>query len=331
MAQRSVQKNGVKTNSYRVGRSSKNAYKVGKLTKKTRFFNRKINYKLLFIFIAILLSFVFAVILGNHLSKKAEQSQSENHQNSVQTPVIPSIDKVLPELELNAFYVDLSTANRENSLSDQTGIARQNGNALYIEITDNEGKLTYSSTVSSEISCPHNENLDLSRLKNHFEYYDDYVIGYFASNFSASLDNQTRTQTQSNEILLISEATENGFSQIFIDFPKNITKNDLIYYQTYLLNLKLACKNTPIGIKIPISFISNAANHGILAEIMKVADFFAVDFSNQNAEQIEEVLEPIVYFSFRYEAVAIVSSDETTFDDRVAALLEKGIDDYIVK
>ena len=331
MAQKPTLKNGTKPNSFSTGRPSQNAYKVGKLTKKSRFTKRKINRKLIFVLVALLLSFVFAVVLGNYLSRKVEQSQTENPHNSAQSPVIPSVDKILPELELNAFYVDLSTATPENSLSDQTGVAREKGNALFMEINDKDGKLIYSSSVSNELSYSVNENLTLSRLKNHLEYYDDYVIGCFASSFSSTLDVATRTKIQSNEILLLSEAAENGFSQIFVNFSKNITKNDLIYYQTYLLNLKLTCQNTPIGIKIPLSFVSNAANHGILAELMKVADFFVLDFSGQNAEQIEEVLEPIVYFSFRYEAVAIVSSDETTFDDRVAALLEKGIDDYIVK
>ena len=331
MAQRPTLKNGTKPNSFSTGRPSQNAYKVGKLTKKSRFAKRKINRKLIFVLAALLLSFVFAVVLGNYLSQKVEQSQPENPQNSAQSPVIPSVDKILPELELNAFYVDLSTATSENSLSDQTGVAREKGNALFMEINDKDGKLIYSSSVSNELSYSVNENLTLSRLKNHLEYYDDYVIGCFASSFSSTLDVATRTKIQSNEILLLSEAAENGFSQIFVNFSKNITKNDLIYYQTYLLNLKLTCQNTPIGIKIPLSFVSNAANHGILAELMKVADFFVLDFSGQNAEQIEEILEPLIYFSFRYEAVAIISSDETTFDDRVAALLEKGIDNYIVK
>ncbi len=331
MAQKPTLKNGTKPNSFSTGRPSKNAYKVGKLTKKSRFTKRKINRKLIFILAALLLSFVFAVVLGNYLSRKVEQSQTENSQNSAQNPVIPSVDKILPELELNAFYVDLSTATPESSLSDQTGAAREKGNALFIEINDKDGKLIYSSSVSNELSYSVNENLTLSRLKNHLEYYDDYAIGCFASSFSSTLDVATRTKIQSNEILLLSEATENGFSQIFVNFSKNITKNDIIYYQTYLLNLKLTCQNTPIGIKIPLSFVSNAANHGILAELMKVADFFVLDFGNQNAEQIKEILEPLVYFSFRYEAVAILSAEETSLGERISALAQKGIDNYIAK
>ena len=331
MAQRPVSKNGIKSSSFSTGRPSKQTYKLGKLTKKSRFIRRKINRKLIFVLAILLLSFLAAVVFGNYLSKKVEQSGEETPSNSAQNPVIPSVDKVLPSINLNAFYADLSTANPENSLSDQTGTARQNGNALYIEITDNEGNLTYFSSVSSEISYPHNENLALSRLKNHLEYYNDYAIGCFASSFSASLETSERTKIQSNEILLIDEATKNGFSQIFVEFPKNITKNDIIYYQTYLLNLKLACKNIPIGIKIPLSFVTNAANHGNLAEIMKVADFFVLDFSDKSSEQIEEFLEPLVYFSFRYEAVAILSAEETTLGERISTLAQKGIDNYIVK
>lgn len=331
MSQRPTLKNGTKPNSFSTGRPSKNAYKVGKLTKKSRFTRRKINRKLIFVLAALLLSFVFAVVLGNYLSKKVEQSQPENPQNSAQNPVIPSVDKVLPNIKLNAFYADLSTATPESSLFEQTGTVREKGNALFIEINDKDGKLIYSSSVSNELSYSVNENLALSRLKNHLEYYDDYAVGCFVSSFSSTLDVATRTKIQSDEILLLSEAVGNGFSQIFVDFPKNITKNDLIYYQTYLLNLKLACKNTPIGIKIPLSFVSNAANHGILAELMKVADFFVLDFGNQNAEQIKEILEPLVYFSFKYEAVAILFAEGSSLDERISALAQKGIDNYIAK
>ena len=104
MSQRPTLKNGTKPNSFSTGRPSKNAYKVGKLTKKSRFTRRKINRKLIFVLAALLLSFVFAVVLGNYLSKKVEQSQPENPQNSAQNPVIPSVDKVLPNIKLNAFY-----------------------------------------------------------------------------------------------------------------------------------------------------------------------------------------------------------------------------------
>lgn len=313
-------------------RTNKNAYKVGKLSKNARFSQRKkLNPTPIIILLTLVLSFIFAVACGNHLSEKVEKSQNTTSGNSAQTPEIPSVDKVLPNIKLNAFYADLSTATPEISLFEQTGAAREKGNALFIEINDKNGNLAYSSTVSSEISYPHNENLALSRLKNHLDYYNDYAIGSFISSFSANLDAATQTKTQANEILLLSEAAENGFSQIFVDFSKNITKNDLIYYQTYLLNLKLACKNTPIGIKIPLSFVSNAGNHGILAELMGVADFFVLDFSDKNAEQIKETLEPLIYFSYRYEAVAILSADETTLDERISALAQKGIDNYIVK
>ena len=82
MAQRPTSQNRAKPNSFSTGKPSKNAYKVGKLTKKSRFTRRKINRKLIFVLAALLLTFIFAVILGNHLSQKAEQSGGENPPNS---------------------------------------------------------------------------------------------------------------------------------------------------------------------------------------------------------------------------------------------------------
>ena len=319
------------------GRSSKNAYKMGKLSKNARFSTpRKINYKLIFVLLALLLSFVGAMILGNYLGKKAEELQNSNV-DTPQDATIPTPDKVSPKVNLNAFYVDFSTAlpptaENSNSLSNQTGEAREKGNAIFIEFIDKNGNFIYSSDKVNELSVPHNENLTLARLKNHLiDYYREYVVGYLKSNFSTNLEASERTEIQATELLLLGEATEKVFSQLVVEFSDNITKNNLIHYQTYLLNLKLACESTPIGVKIPLSFVTNAANHGILAEIMKIADFYVLDLTGKNADEITEALSPFAYFLQEYKAAVIISSDEETLSERIDALKKVGVDNYIVK
>ena len=339
MAGKSNNKSLANKGTHSGGRSSKNAYKVGKLSKHSRFSApRKINYKLIFVLLALVLSFVFAMILGNYLGKKAEELQNANTDNP-QNATIPTPDKVSPKVNLNAFYVDFSDAippSEDNpnppSLSNQTGEAREKGNAIFIEFIDKNGNFIYSSDKVNELSVPHNENLTLARLKNHLiDYYREYVVGYLKSNFSTNLEASERTEIQATELLLLGEATEKVFSQLVVEFSGDITKNNLIHYQSYLLNLKLACENTPIGIKIPLSFLTSAANHGILAELMKVADFYVIDLSGKTAEQISETLSPFAYFLQEYKVNVIISSDEETLNERIDMLKNKGIDNYIVK
>ena len=210
-------------------------------------------------------------------------------------------------------------------------MARENGNSLFIELTDKNGNLVYSSSVANELSLPCNENLTLGRLKNHLEYYNDYAIGYFKSGFKSTLDNAERTKIQSNEALLLAEASDGIFSQLVVEFSENITKNNLIYYQSYVLNLKLACENTPIGVIFPLSFIENASNHGVVAEIMKIADFYVFDLGGKSAAEIESSLSSLIYFSKRYDAIAIISSDTDTLVDRIEALASNGVNSYVVK
>jgi hypothetical protein len=297
-----------------------------------RFSSRKINYKLIFVLLALLISFIAAVIFGNYLSKKVENSKNTTTDSGTQNIIVPSLDKVLPNIKLNAFYADLTDALPEVSLSQQTEVARQKGNALYIELTDAEGRLTYSSELSTEILYPHNEKLTLSRLKNHFEYYNDYALGYFMSAFSSNIDDIERTRLQANELSLLSEAAHSGFSQLVVEFGENISKNDILHYQSYLLNLKLLCEGTSIGIKLPLSFVESAANHGTIAELMKIADFYVIDLGNMGADEISDTLSSLVYFSERYNAVAIVSEQaDSPLSERIAALEKKGIYNFIVK
>ena len=336
MAQKMTNQSKPNNTSYRVKRSSKNAYKVGKLSKNARFSTRKINYKLIFVLGALVLSFVFAMAFGNHLSKKAEESKNSPPSDSSQNVVIPSADKVSPKVNLNAFYVDFSTAlppteENSNSLSNQTANARNSGNALFVELVNGAGNLIYSSDLVAELGLAHEENVTLKRLKDHFTYYNDYVVGYFKSGFSASADASNRTKTQSNEILLLTEASNNKFSQFIIEFSSNITKDNLIYYQSYILSLKLACESAPIGIKVPLSFLTSATNHGILAELMRVADFYVIDLGDKSAEQISETLSPFAYFLQEYKAEVIISADEETLNERIDALKYVGVNNYIVK
>ena len=322
--------------SHHGGRSSKNAYKVGKLSKKSRFSTRKVNHKLIFVLSAIVLSFVAAMILSNYLGKKVEKSQGTTTPDTIQGIVMPTPDKALPTDKLNAYFVDFTSALppdkvNDNSLSNQTGEAREKGNAFFVEFFYENGDFLYSSAASEELQIPYRENLTLTRLENHFKYYQDYALGYLKSKFSANLNASERTKTQANEILLLSEASEKAFSQLVVEFSDNITKNNLIHYQTYLLNLKLACENTPIGIKIPLSLVTNASNHGVLAQLMEIADFYVLDFSGKSAEQISEILSPLAFLNQKYSITAILSSTEETLSTRIEALKNAGINNYIVK
>ena len=314
---------------YAQGRANKNAYKVGKLTKNAKFSRKKKLNPLPFIILfLIFLSFIFAVIFGNHLSKKAEESRNTTIPPSNSDIVLPSVDKTNPSIKLHAYFADLHGAGSKQSISDLTQDARSKGNALFIEMIDSEGKLIYTSDTSTKISQPSYEDFALSRLKNHLDYYNDYAVGFFKSSFSSSLDVDERLIIEANEISLLSEAAGGVFDQIIVQFPKNITKTDVLHYQSYLINLKLAASTTPIGIMLPISLISNVSNHSVLAEIMKVADFFVVDFGDMDSEQIESALSPLVYFSGRYNAVAIIKND----DEGIISTLERqNVYSYIVK
>ena len=67
----------------------------------------------------------------------------------------------------------------------------------------------------------------------------------------------------------------------------------------------------------------------------KLADkcaFFVLDFESKSVDEIKASLSPLIYFVERYNCVAILSgANESTIEERIAALEDKGVKSYIVK
>ena len=321
------------TSKQNVIKSSNNVYKKGKLSKNARFSPRKIKWTPIIIIACVLATVIFALIFGNHLKELVKNSQSTTSPAGDSSSLVPpSADKVSPHQKLRAYFADLTGADPEKSLSEQTSNAREKGNALFVNIKSDENELVYTSDKAEELGFIAKENLTLTRLNNHFEYYDDFAVGYFLSDFSANLDTEEALKLQMNEILVLKEATDKAFDQIIIEFSDSFTKNNLIHYQTYLLNLKLACPEVPIGIKLSKSFLTNSDNAGSIASLLEIADFFALDFENQTPHEIKTDLVSIIYFAERYDCVIMLSGDdEGLLEEKTAILEDKGIDNYIIK
>lgn len=314
-------------------KSNNKAYKKGKLSKNARFSARRIIWTPIIVLLCVLATFIFAIIFGNFLGKKAENSQSTSTSTDDTSNLTPPIaDKVAPHKNLQAFFADMTGADPEKSLSELTANARDRGNALLINIQNEMGDIIYSSKKVSELGFEHQENLTLARLKNHFEYYNDFAVGFFKSDFSANLNSEEALKLQTNEILLLKEASDTAFSQIIIEFSGNITKDNLIHYQSYLLGLKLACPKTPIGIKISAEFLNDSNNAGTAAGLLDMVDCFVLDLENKTAEHIKATLSPLIYFTERYNCVIMISdADNAILTEKIIAIQDKVIDNYIVK
>lgn len=310
-----------------------NAYKMGKLSRSTRFSIKGINKTWLIVGACVFFTFIFAVILGNILGDKAASSQnSGGGAGGISSITSPSTDKVSPRSKLHAYFADMTGADPNSSLSDQTGTARSKGNALCISLRDASGNLIYSSSTANELGYPSRSNLTLDRLNNHFDYYADYAVAYFKSDFSAGLGTDKRIEIQANELRILHEATVSAFDQIVIDFSGEINRYNVIYYQAYILELKLACPDTSVGVRLTQTFLSGSSNTGAIADLLSVADFYAIDLGSSSASEIASVLDPLTYFAERYNGVAIIAQgDEATLEERISALEKKGITSYIVK
>lgn len=316
-----------------LGKRKKSPYKSGALARTSRPIRIETNRAPLIITLCVLGTVLFSLILGNILGKVAENSQNTTTEpSSPSSGFTPSVDKVSPTVKLNAYFVDMSGASPENSLSDQTSSARDAGNALFFELRYSDGDLLYTSDTSEELEYPSRDNLTLTRLYNHFQYYNDYAVGMLTSDYSPSLTTQKRLEIKSREIALIAEAADNGFGQIIIEFPDKADRDSLAYYQSYLIDLKLACPRTPIGIKLSLTYLSDADNSGTVAQLLSLTDFFVLDLGSLGTDEIDSVLSPLVYYIERYDGtVMLTQSGDEPLADRIASVEKKKIDNYIVK
>lgn len=322
-----------KAKSRRPTKANNNLYKKGKLSKNAKFNPKRINWTPIIVLACVLATFVFAMIFGNILGEKARDSQNAQSTPSAPSDVIlPDSDKVAPRNELHAYFADMTRADPEISLSEQTESARYRGNALFINLKNDRNQIIYSSDKVESLGFEHQENLTLARLSNHFQYYNDFTVGRFKSDFKANLDAETALKLQADEILLLKEACEDAFDQIIVEFGEDFTKDNLVYYQVYLLNLKLACPEAPIGINVSKDFLSNPDNAGSAAALFNIADFFVLDLGASSSEEIKSSLSPLSYFVERYSGVVIIAdADESALEEKIAAVESKGVKNYVIK
>ena len=310
-----------------------NAYKKGSLSRKDRFSGKKINLVPIVIVACVVLSFIGAMILGNYLGTLAQDSQgTPQAPGSPSSGELPSVDKVPPEAELHAYFADMSASDPEISLSEQTGAARERGNALYFKLRYENGELLYSSDASERLEYPARENLTLTRLQNHLAYYADFAVGELLSDFDSSLSAEEGLKIKHVEITLLAEAADACFDQLIIDFSTDINRDNVTHYLSYLIDLKLACPETPVGVRLDYSFITDADNSGVVAQLLSIADFYALDLGDCDAEELDSALSPLVYFSERYNGVITLNdSDADSLSARISALADKNMDSYIIK
>ncbi len=311
-----------------------NIYKSGKLSHRESFARHKRgkNRTPIIVVACVLVTLILALVLGNILGKRAEHSQTTDPNTSdTESAFKPETDKVSPSLKLNAYFVDMSTASPENSLSEQTGEAREKGNALFFDLKYPNGDLLYSSDVAEELGIDCRDNLTLSRLANHFQYYNDHAVCRLESELSVKLDASEKIEVKARELSVLLEATEYGFDRVIVSFEK-ITREMLTAYQTYIVDLKLACPNTAVGVELPYSVINDTDSAGVVSELLSVADFYMLDLGKASTEELDTMLKPLTYFTERYGGVVMLTdTGDDTLAERIARLENKGMENYIVK
>lgn len=310
----------------------KDAYKKRGLSKRNRFSAKKINTPLIVVLLCVVATFIFAIILGNILGDKAHSVTTPTTPEGPSSDLdLPSVDKVLPKEELKAFYVDLAGIDPDvESLFPFTDDAREKGNALFLELKDYNGKLIYTSETTENLDIS-THFLKISRIEGHFAYYADYAVGYYKTDFSASQSAEKRAKTQYNDTLILQEITSKACDEIVIVFENEMEKSDLIFYQTYLLNIKLALPEIPVGIEFSREMLTNSDLSGVVASLLEYADYYIVDMTDLDAQQMTDFLSETVYYFTKYKGIAIISSEEETLEERITALENKKIYNYIVK
>lgn len=274
----------------------------------------------------ILATLIFAIILGNLLGAKAKDSQGGQSVNADPPPhTLPKpdrFDSAIPDIF--ALSSDMTSADPNESLSNQTSEARTFGNALFIPMQTEHGNMIYSSAVTSSLGIAAQSNLTLSRLRDHFDYWEDYVCGAFVSQLDPDAEPLEKIALRSRELSLLAEATEFGFCELMISFVNTPTVETVALYQSYIAELKLMCPDTPVGIALPARLCADSSHSYLVSALLDFADICFIDLSGEDPSLIEEKIPQLLYVSERYPSrMMLPYSDEET-----AALIKTALEKH---
>ena len=218
----------------------------------------------LVIIVAVMISVIFAIFIGNLLNKRSRDV----------TEYFETVEPIQLEGRLE---LGKSVAHRACgvNIGDSTNFKRDEYSAVSFFVNDGE-TLLYNSATAAHFGKAHSPSVDLgsyvSKLKN--EGYS--AIACFFSEFLMLEDKGSRDAQALYERGLISELEAMGVDEVIVFFAGTDALN-FAQMRDFLRSVKLDCTQISLGIRLAVSDVSDESAWAEISQFSTVCDYAALD------------------------------------------------------
>lgn len=281
-------------------------------------YNRRSQYKgakkrltlNILIIIAIVLAIVaFSLALGNHLKNKLDSadidretegaaSESETSKPDDEVPernLFLKNNRSADELKEVGGYLDLSDFTETSQIEKYVEYLKGTGySAVVFEVSDENGKLTYSSNAVSALT-----GADVKGSMTNFEFLSTAIakaksLG-MRTTVILSLDCLFSKEESARVKEEIAKAVSNELGSMGLDefiftnatSADNFTSTSADILYTFINEVKKALPDIDIGIVLDRKILENPEKTPIVELVFGFADFFAIDFSDEKITEDE--------------------------------------------
>lgn len=275
----------------------------------------KLNGKLVTVIVCFMLCVAATVFYGNHLKKKALESQtllpetsetdnvSETTENIIKTHDVRSVNAVLLPQEWASGTEALKTA--------VAGITSSGHDAATIVLRHDDGYPMYASGITASVSqtgaTP--PPVALTELISELHKAGVYICGYFKSGITGG-SGYTSEFIRSYEIALIGELYAAGIDEILLD-GLDPDSTSMTWISDLYAEIRKSYPNLVIGITVPAQAVLYDNSSVLFNTLSNTADFIALDMSKTETDGYKKLLSDSTLYFSKYNIRALIAAADT--------------------
>lgn len=193
--------------------------------------------------------------------------------------------------------------------------------ALSVTLNQENGSLSYSSDVAAYLGLPQNTDVELSDALGELSAYVNYVSGVFYPQALSQPTTDLLYAAALQEAALLREFVQIGGNELVLrGLP--LSADRLNALTLYLKAVKSLLPQVPVGVSVPLSVAASEDGWEIIATLLQVCDFCALDLGEEEISEepatdgeisaaAEDLLAQISYYLTQYDMRVLITEDQT--------------------
>ena len=241
---------------------------------------------------------LLALIIGNILNATLDEAptQSEEPSDSTQTPPMQSAPSVRAYPFSPNDKIDILTSEDGYTIS-----------AVSVSINTPDGEINYQSAVSQYLGLNSNSEVALENFMPPLTLTVSRICGVFYPQIPITDDLDLLYAVAATDAALLREFILAGGSEILL-MEVSLEEKSLAAFSNYIGYLELLLGNTPIGLSVPMEFVSAEDSWETLPTVLPLADFTTVDLRAVSDEGMEAAINTAKYYADQYGMRPLLSA-----------------------